>query len=191
MREHEAEQNERSFSCEVCILAGGRSLRMGRDKKRLRLDGASLLQHVKGAARKLGLPTRVIRRDLVPRCGPLGGIFTALTTSPAKAVLFLSCDMPFVSNGLLRELLSRSHKGTEPVFAEQNRTKGFPFLLRREDLPLVGRQISRQQFSLQKLAKACGARTLRVSRNQRRELFNINTPGDWCKARELWRDLGD
>ena len=67
-------------ACEVCILAGGRSRRMGRDKARLRLGGVSLLARLKGLARALRLPARVIRRDAVPRCGPLGGIFTALKT---------------------------------------------------------------------------------------------------------------
>ena len=187
MRESMTKPACESFSCEVCILAGGSSSRMGRDKRRLKLGGATLLQRVKRSTRKLGLPTRVIRRDLVPRCGPLGGVFTALSTSPAEAVLFLSCDMPFVSTGLLESLVSRGRGELRPVFAEQNRVKGFPFLLRRQDLPLVRQQISRQQFSLQRLAQACDARTLRISRSQQRELFNINTPADWRQARERWR----
>lgn len=57
---------------EVFILAGGLSARMGRDKARLRLRGRTLLAWVRAAARATGWPVRVIRRDLVPRCGPLG-----------------------------------------------------------------------------------------------------------------------
>lgn len=91
----------RELSCEVCILAGGHSTRMGRDKARLQLGGVSLLTRLRRTARELHLPARVIRRDLVPRCGPLGGIFTALTVTSAEAMLFLSCDMPFVTSALL------------------------------------------------------------------------------------------
>ena len=38
------------ISGEICILAGGLSSRMGRDKARLRLSGKSLLQIVKDVA---------------------------------------------------------------------------------------------------------------------------------------------
>src|SRR5688500_2993407 len=74
---------------EVCILAGGLSTRMGRAKARLRLGNRTLLGWVRRNAAALGLPVRVIRRDLVRRCGPLGGIYSALKTTKAFAVLFL------------------------------------------------------------------------------------------------------
>ena len=97
-----------SKAMEVCILAGGLSSRMGRDKSKLRLGGKSLLSHVKtaAAAAAQNCPVRIIRKDLVPRCGPLGGIYTALRTTRAQCVLFLSCDMPFVPRTLVERLLS-------------------------------------------------------------------------------------
>ena len=178
---------QKGCSCEVCILAGGQSLRMGRDKRRLKFGKATLLQHIRRIANKLDLPVRIIQRDLVPRCGPLGGIFTALATSSAEAVLFLSCDMPFVSPGLLEELLEKSKAGIIPVFVQQRAVKGFPFLLRRKDLPRVHGQILKRRFSLQTLAEVCGARSLRLRKTRQHELFNINTPEDWRQARALWR----
>ena len=84
-------------SVEVVILAGGLSERMGRDKARLRLGGRSLLSILRQVSREAGLPCRVLRRDTVKRCGPLGGILTALTSSKHEACLFLSCDMPFIT----------------------------------------------------------------------------------------------
>src|SRR6266566_1093085 len=95
-----------SSSVEICILAGGLSRRMGRDKSRLRLGRRTMLGHIRGEARKLGFPVRVIRRDAVPRCGPLGGVYTALKTTRAHAVVFLACDMPFVSADLIAFLLA-------------------------------------------------------------------------------------
>ena len=78
---------------------------MGRDKARHRLGSKTLLAIIDLEARRLGLPVRIIRRDLVRRCGPLGGIYTALKTSEAAAELFLACDMPFVSTDLLTSVL--------------------------------------------------------------------------------------
>src|SRR5215213_7030364 len=96
---------------EICILAGGLSSRMGRDKSKLRLGGKTLLSHVRKTAGTLDLPVRVVRRDLVPRCGPMGGIYTALKTTSAEAVLFLACDMPQISSALLKKLLQQSKNG--------------------------------------------------------------------------------
>src|SRR5882724_1066931 len=93
---------------EICILAGGLSSRMGRDKSRLRLGGRTLLAHIRATAKTVGLPHRIIRRDLVVHCGPMGGLYTALMTSRADATLFLACDMPFVSAGLLEMLVRKA-----------------------------------------------------------------------------------
>src|SRR5438552_694081 len=94
-----------AFNCGVCILAGGLSKRMGRDKGALRLGSRTLLGRIRAETQKLDLPLRIIRNDVVAHCGPLGGIYTALKTSGAEAELFLARDMPFVSAALLQRLL--------------------------------------------------------------------------------------
>src|ERR1044072_1658113 len=45
-----------SFMCEGCILAGGLSRRMGRDKTRLRLGGRTVLGQIRATARQLRHP---------------------------------------------------------------------------------------------------------------------------------------
>lgn len=174
-------------ACEVCILAGGLSSRMGRDKARLWLGRRTLLGQVRALAGELGLPVRVIRRDLVPRCGPLGGIYTALQTTRAKAVLFLSCDMPFVSAGLIERLLARRAARPAAIFVEAAGIVGFPFLLPRAALPGVEAQMTAQRFSLQALAAALRARRLKLGSAQAAQLFNVNTPEDFAEARLRWR----
>ena len=175
------------LACEICILAGGASSRMGRHKAALRLGGRTLLGHVRAVAKRLGLPVRVIRRDLIPGCGPLGGIHTALTTSRAARSLFLSCDMPFVSEVLLNRVLRRFSAGSRAVFVREKHGVGFPFLLPRDCLPLIVRQLDKKQFSLQSLARTLRAKTLRPARGQAQELFNVNTPAEWQQALVIWR----
>jgi molybdopterin-guanine dinucleotide biosynthesis protein A len=178
--------NMRRF--EICILAGGLSSRMGQDKSRLRLGGRTLLARIRATAKTIGLPHRIIRRDLVTQCGPLGGLFTALVTSRADAILFLSCDMPFVSAGLLEMLVRKAKRNGNALFVEANGLVGFPLLLfRRTALPVVERQLEKMAFSLQRLAQALRSRTIRLAARQARELFNVNTPDDLRKARALWR----
>jgi molybdopterin-guanine dinucleotide biosynthesis protein A len=165
---------------EICILAGGLSARMGRDKRSLRWRGKSLLQQVRGAARQAPWPARVIRRDIIPRCGPLGGVYTALKTTRYDAILFLACDMPFISS----ELIGRFLKLKGPAFAHGAEGAGFPFLLPRTALSLVEKQLAVRRYSLQALAKRCRARKVRAPKGTH-ELFNVNTPRDWKLAREI------
>jgi len=179
--------NMRRF--EICILAGGLSSRMGRDKSRLRLGGRTLLAHIRATAKMIGLPHRIIRRDLVAHCGPLGGLYTALVTSRADATLFLSCDMPFVSAGLLEMLVRKAKRKENALFVEANGLVGFPLLLfRRTALPIVESQLQKMAVSLQRLAQALRSQTIRLAARQAHELFNVNTPDDLRNARALWRD---
>jgi len=174
---------------EICILAGGLSSRMGRDKSRLRLGGRTLLAHIRATVKTVGLPHRIIRRDLVSHRGPLGGLYTALVTSLADATLFLSCDMPFVSAGLLEMLLLKAKRNETALFVEANGLVGFPFLLFRQTaLPVVESQLEKKAFSLQQLTQALRSQTIRLAARQARELFNVNTPDDLRNARALWRD---
>jgi molybdopterin-guanine dinucleotide biosynthesis protein A len=152
---------------------------MGQDKCRLRLGRRTLLGHVRTNASQLGLPLRVLRKDLVPRCGPLGGIYSALKTTRHSAVLFLACDMPFTSSSVLQSFV-RKFDGQRPLFAAAGHGPGFPLVLPVSLLPAVEQLIAQNAFSLHRLAEVCRARLVRVSA---RALFNINTPADLIFAK--------
>ena len=174
------------FNCGICVLAGGLSTRMGRNKGRLRLGQRTMLGEIRAVANTVGLPVRVIRRDLLPRCGPIGGIYTAQKTSRFEAELFLACDMPFLSAEWLAALLAVFHRKPRPLFTAIDRVAGFPLLLPRAALPVVEAQILHRKFSLQELARALRARLIRPPRARRAELFNVNSPADWQAARRRW-----
>jgi len=174
------------FNYAICVLAGGLSTRMGRNKGRLRLGHRTMLGEIRAVANALGLPVRVIRRDLLPRCGPIGGVYTAQKTSRFDAELFLACDMPFVSAEWLAALLAVFHRQPRPLFTAVNRVAGFPLLLPRAALPVVEARILQRKFSLQELARALRARLIRPPRVRRAEFFNVNSPADWQAARRIW-----
>lgn len=159
---------------------------MGRDKTKMRLGGRTLLGHVQTLALGLGLPVRVIRRDLVPRCGPMGGIVTALKTSRADAELFLACDMPFVSRVLLRQLLRRSGSPPKAAFVTFDGFAGFPCLLPVSVLEKVEGQVRQRRWALQSLATTLAAIRIPLSCRRRHELLNINSLEDWRSAQRLF-----
>ncbi len=160
---------------EVCILAGGLSTRMGRDKAHVRLGRRTLLGHVRQAALATGWPVRVIRRDIVARCGPLGGILTALRASRAQTLVFLSCDMPFITAAWLKRL-RREMKSGPAVFTEQAGFAGFPFILSAEVEPVVEALRQAGSYSLQALAKKLAAKRVAVPVARQSQLLNVNTP---------------
>ena len=171
---------------EIAILAGGLSERMGRDKLALRIGRRTSLGHVRALAASLGVPTRVIRRDLVPRCGPIGGIYTALKRARKKTLLILSGDMPFVSGEFVGELLASLREGDRAAFARSDSGYGFPAVLRVEALATVESQMAAGKRSIQALAGALAARGYRPPARLEEDLFNLNTPADWEAARVIW-----
>lgn len=140
----------------AAILLGGRAHRYGEtDKSALVIDGETilartirLLQHVTphvfavgdtyGAAAAAGLP---VRTDLRPDSGALGGIYTAIETSPCDRTLVVGCDMPFLSEPFLKHLadyrdadvvMPRSASGYEPLCAIYGRAAAPGILARLE-----------------------------------------------------------
>ena len=143
-----------------------------------------MLASVRATAKLTGLKVRVIRHDILPRCGPLGGIYTALKTSRTNGILFLACDMPLVSAGLLRWLLDSADASTRPVptFVSAARSIGFPFVVPRAALPIVRKQIQRDQLSLHQLARALKAGIIRPPRDWALQVINLNTPEEFRAA---------
>lgn len=173
-----------SADTHACILAGGRSARMGRDKTGARLGNRTLLEIARARVTELKLPCAVIREDIVPKCGPLGGILTAFAQCDAERILLLPCDMPFVSAGLIAEVLRAAGGSEFGAGAFHDGLFCFPLCLGRAAEPLVLQQHAAARYSLQELA-----RRLRLSpvtaADPARELFNINTEADLRKAERL------
>jgi molybdopterin-guanine dinucleotide biosynthesis protein A len=106
------------------ILAGGKSSRMRRDKRFLRLGEKTFVERAVAAlapiATKISLvvaaassnrdfefektfPARVVA-DVFPNCGALGAIHAALFHAETEWAALLACDLPFASGELFERL---------------------------------------------------------------------------------------
>lgn len=159
---------------------------MGRDKSRLRLGRRTMPGHLRAVAQELDLAVRVIRRDTVPRCGPLGGIYTALQTTRARIVLFLACDMPLVTSALLRAVIRRLRGRRLAVFVTAEGRPGFPCILRREALGVVAAQMGEGRLSLHELARSLKALRYAPPLSWETALRNVNTPEEIAELRRRW-----
>lgn len=171
----------------ICILAGGLSRRMGRNKAAICIGGLTLLQRIRKTAEELELPIRVIRRDRVPRCGPLGGIYTGLITSRAGGELFLACDMPFVEAHFLGKVIARFKKNGRPVFTRIKGVAGFPLVIPTAQDATVLQRIEAQELSIQSLASALPAVFINVKAGDAHQFRNLNSPGDLKLVRQAIR----
>lgn len=123
----------------VAVLAGGKSRRLNQDKVYLRYRGQRLVDRAVELAAEIspqiivisnqtiaGLSPGVVQTgDIFPGKGPLAGIHAALAQARTDYVAIMPVDMPFLTAGVYRQLLSRvpaqkpvvakSSKGIEPL----------------------------------------------------------------------------
>ena len=108
------------------VLAGGKGLRLGREKVQETVGNSNLLQRVvsqlssfsngtivviaseKSLTQFVGYPRFRIVTDTYPGKGPLGGIYTGLAVSDSFYNLVVACDMPFLNQALLRYMIQLS-----------------------------------------------------------------------------------
>jgi molybdopterin-guanine dinucleotide biosynthesis protein A len=112
------------MSVSSIILAGGKNLRMGRNKAFELIGGKPLIERVVERLTPLSerliivssweqfeLPfasgTEIVP-DLWPHYGPLGGIYTGLMASPSHYNIVVACDMPFLNTGLIQHMVDIS-----------------------------------------------------------------------------------
>lgn len=105
------------------VLAGGRSVRMGKDKANLQLSEQTLLSRVvetvslvcpeviiaggeRGIADGVGRDVRWVS-DPPGSIGPLAGVTAGLEAASNDACLIVACDMPFLNPAMLSHLVDR------------------------------------------------------------------------------------
>jgi molybdopterin-guanine dinucleotide biosynthesis protein A len=123
----------------AAVLIGGKSRRFGRDKVIEPLDGVMLVEKVVSVLNPLFSEIILVGHfrqeiagyktvsDIIPGCGPLGGIYTALVSSANPYCFIFAADMPNLNMKLIRYMaglkekadiiIPRLSKGIEPLHA--------------------------------------------------------------------------
>jgi molybdopterin-guanine dinucleotide biosynthesis protein A len=190
------------------ILAGGKSVRLGRDKIVEKLGTKSLLEQVVSRVEPLSKriivvtanerkfseladrPDITIVSDIIPGQGALGGIYTGLTTSDSRYNLALAADMPFLNESLLRYLIevSEGYDFTLPHFDDLY--EPLHAVYSRECLPAIETLFAQRKKAIIELfpyVKVRFVEAAEIDRFDPRRLsfFNINTPEDLERAKEI------
>ena len=171
--------------CTVCILAGGQSRRMGRDKSGIVVEGKTLIDRVRTVASTVSPTVIVIRKDSIENCGPLSGVLTGLNQSETKWTAFLSCDMPLLSTETLRDLIVVARQSTRAAFVSSEEGVGFPFAIASTERQCVQNMIANGKRSLRELASETHAIEIKLPVSRKFELFNANTPEEISELKKL------
>lgn len=108
------------------ILAGGKSLRMGRNKALIEIDGIPIIDRIHRVFKDLFKEIFIITdqddlfrhlqakawKDLYPNRGALAGLYTGLYYSSFQYSFCVACDMPFL-NARLIQFLARTLDGED------------------------------------------------------------------------------
>jgi len=103
------------------ILAGGKSLRMGRNKAFIEIDGIPIINRIHAVFKDLFQEIFIITdqkelfdhlearswRDLYPNRGALAGLYTGLYFSSFQYSFCVACDMPFLNPRLIHFLAQK------------------------------------------------------------------------------------
>lgn len=192
-------------------LAGGKSLRLGRNKISETINSETLLQRVISClslfegeviivkAREQSLPhlkkysNLKVVADIYPERGPLGGIYTGLASSSSFVNLVVAGDMPFLNRALLRYMIKLSDgfdvvvprlgKFLEPLHAVYSKSCLAPIesFLKQDNLMVA------RLFDLLKV-RYVEAEEIDRFDPEHLSFFNINTEDDFKTARKIAKE---
>ena len=181
------------------LLAGGKSRRMGEDKRYLVVGEQTLLERGLGVLRSmfhevlvviaqdsapLDIDARVVR-DLVPDCGSLGGIYTGLTQATTPYIFAVACDMPFLNQAVITQFTNR--RDTADIVMARLATRLHPMhaLYGKGCLSAMEQMIVARQLKIQELVSHASLRVQYVTEADLlsidpswRSFHNVNTPED-------------
>lgn len=170
------------------VLAGGKSLRMGRDKAGLAFRGRSLLDHMLDLLAQGGVHPSIVSGqyagypcipDAAPDGGPIAGMLAVAEALPGRRLLFVPIDMPLLDPRLIRRLL------TEAVDAVCVRFEDYALPMRLDANAFVRDRLhaaaleSGRRRSVLALQAAVGVESLPLGAEDAAAMGNCNTPAEW------------
>jgi molybdopterin-guanine dinucleotide biosynthesis protein A len=187
----------------AALLAGGRSLRMGRDKAWLPWGGEPLWRHQWRTLAALAPSSLLLScrtaddfpdltggravADAWPEAGPAGGLASCLANMKEPLLVALGVDMPAMPPGFLLDLLSKARVGQGIAVrqcdgAGRARWEPLAAVWPRGILPLMESSLRSGCGSLQKILDSAEADGLMMAWDEpvpTAWLANANTPSDW------------
>lgn len=186
------------------LVAGGKSRRMGRDKRFLKIGGGSVFDQSLSLLQTIFAETLVslaepvdglgvqgcsVVYDVVRNTGSLGGLLTGLIASTRGRVFVVACDMPFLDQEVIRFMSSCDPTADVVVARLGGRFQPMHAVYSKRCVPLLQAMAERGELKIQALfreeelkVKVLTEADLVHFRSGLRSFRNINTPDDLASA---------
>ena len=188
------------------LLAGGLSVRMGKDKRDLPWNDQTLLTralsnmqtfcqkvwvvvHDKEKFKSLNTSKGVaVTQDIFPQRSALCGIFTGLIHSETQWNFAQPCDMPFVSPDLMRRLAALASDDLDWILPSyRSRLQPLCALYSKECIPVMEDALRKGKCKIIDLRTKLRTRVVpykEISHYDRegKSFMNVNTPKDYERA---------
>ncbi len=184
------------------VLAGGKSVRFGKNKALEVFEGMRFIERAMESLRPFCDPVIVVVnelapyadlgvtlvRDVVPHQGPLGGIYTALLFSQSEWVMVKATDMPFLVPEMAA-LLVGARQGFDAVVPKSGDFyEPLLALYNRRCLPAIARQLESKERQIVEFYRKIKVRS--IEEEEWRSIDpggvsfrNVNTPEDLAEIR--------
>ncbi|MFH0769610.1 MAG: molybdenum cofactor guanylyltransferase [Chloroflexota bacterium] len=192
------------------ILAGGKNLRLGRNKALEVVGGKRLIERVverlKPLSNRILIVTSEGQVDFPPTCnaevmvdlypgkGPLGGIYTGLLASQSSYSIAVACDMPFLNTELLRYMVERASDSDVVIpRLDEGMVESLHAVYSRGCLVSIRTQLELNQLGVHSLLSKVRVKYIEREECQKLDpqllsFFNINCQADLDRANALARE---
>jgi molybdenum cofactor guanylyltransferase len=188
------------------LLAGGKSRRMGEDKRFLSVGEGTLFERSLAVLRSVfdmvvvviaqdspALSADVpVYRDLIPSGGSLGGLYTGLKMAVTPYVFVVGSDMPFLNPAAVHYVTDVKSDYDVVMAKLENGLQPMHALYHRRCLPIMEELMKAHELKIQQLASHPALRVRLITPvefdridPQARSFFNVNTPSDLETARSI------
>lgn len=188
------------------LLAGGKSRRMGEDKRFMLVGQRTLFERSCAVLSELfeqvcaviaqdspslqaGVP---VVRDLIPDGGSLGGLYTGLRWAKTQHIFLAACDMPFLNRDVIRYMVRLKDQADIVIGQWASRLQPTHAVYGRNCFPVIEEMMSLHDRKIQNMIDHPTLRVCVIAEMEIRQIdhdgcsmFNINTPADLERARSV------
>ena len=189
------------------LLAGGKSRRMGIDKRMLVVKGETLFNRALSVLVKIfqeiivvvgqdnfSLKSERVRvvQDVIPNRAAAGGLYTGLLYAESPRVFAVACDMPFLNPVAVKYLVSISDKFDLTLVELRRGLQTMHGIYSKGCLSILEEMVKGENLRLQDLGNEASLLVRKVSESEilpydpnLLSFMNLNSPADLELARKI------
>ena len=189
------------------LLAGGKSRRMGKDKRALELNGETLFNRALAVLIELFPEVIVVLgeedfpvnndnvrvvNDLIPNRAAAGGLYTGLFYATQQRVFVVACDMPYLNLEVIRYMASISSQFDITLAELAHGLQTMHAIYSKQCLSHLEQMVKSENLRVQNLLDESSLKIRKVLESEilpydshLLSFMNINSPADFELARKI------